>query len=307
MTSDRTSVSAMVAQAKLDVLVSGVARETVETVEEATNWEYLCQSDRIGARDEGSRRELCAWFAPGTLAQLRYLWRLIEQQSDPRQQRILTLVFSDVLFACASPGAVRTSSGKRRRHHWGWVADNVVPVQPIEHNAVRAFRSRLKVLAAVVRDDVAPALVMQQDARSLALSTASINMVVTSPPYMGVIDYTRANRLLYLWLNWPFELERAAEIGARFKRWRLAAVDDYLAEMRSCWREIHRVLRPGSYCAIVIGESRRFPETVEKTLADLQDLMPRVWGPTARQPSRRRVSDRSARAAVEYLCVFQKT
>ena len=133
-----------------------------------------------------------------------------------------------------------------------------------------------------------------------------MDLVVTSPPYLGVIDYARAHRLDYLWMNWSFDLERSDEIGARYKRWRKGAVEDYLASMRECWREMHRVTRNRGYCAVVIGESRRFPNTVESTLRDLEDLMPMVWGPVPRNPTRRRVSDRQARGAVEFVCVFQK-
>ena len=38
--------------------------------------------------------------------------------------------FSDLLFACASTAGSLTSTGKIRRHHWGWVADNVRPRLP---------------------------------------------------------------------------------------------------------------------------------------------------------------------------------
>src|SRR5262249_25512334 len=117
---------------------------------------------------------------------------------------------------------------------------------------------------------------------------------------------SRANRLLYLWMGWPLDRERDQEIGARFKRQRLRVVDEYLDDMNLCWREFHRVLRPGAYCAIVLGESRRFPGTTERTLDDLERLMPRIWGPTIRNPSRRRVSDRGANEAIETLHVFVK-
>ena len=59
----------------------------------------------------------------------------------------------------------------------------------------------------------------------------------------------------------PLSGERNEEIGARFKRWRLQTVGEYVNEMRECWSEIDRVLRPGAYCAVVLGELRRFPGT----------------------------------------------
>jgi DNA modification methylase len=140
----------------------------------------------------------------------------------------------------------------------------------------------------------------------MALPDGVIDLIVTSPPYIGVIDYTHANRLLYAWMGWSMEHERRKEIGARFRRNRIAAVAEYLEEMRAARDEIWRVLRPGAFCAIVIGESRKFPGTVEHMVADFDERMPLVWGPISRRASRRRVSDREAREGVEYVCVFRK-
>jgi hypothetical protein len=129
---------------------------------------------------------------------------------------------------------------------------------------------------------------------------------VTSPPYVGVIDYARANRLAYLWRNWNLDEERKEETGARYKRGRKSLKESYLDEMRICWKEVARVLKPGGFCAVVIGESRAFPGTVEPTLADMSCLLSPAWGVKERRPSRRRVSDRSASDAVEYLMVWRK-
>jgi hypothetical protein len=307
--SDRISACVMISHGKLLAHTSPIDRDTKFRVLSQLTWEYQCRTDKPGKHGEGTDPILMQWYSSDTLAQLRYLWHLVEEQPDLVFRKVLALLFSDVLFACASPGPARTSTGSRRRHHWGWVADNVRPHSHVEHNAVRAFEIRVAALPErpVSSRTFSEALVLQQDARDLAHPSDAIDLIVTSPPYIGVIDYTRANRLLYGWMGWPFDQERSIEIGARFKRRRLRVVEDYLAEMRECWKEMHRVLRRGAYCAIVIGESRRYPGTVDRTLSDLEKLMPRVWGPRSRNPSRRRVSERGAREAVEHLCVFRKT
>jgi hypothetical protein len=76
--------------------------------------------------------------------------------------------------------------------------------------------------------------------------------------------------------------------------------------MATCWRELQRVLKPGGRLAVVIGESRAFPGTCERTIANLNDLMPVVWGPKVRVPTRRRVSDRAASEALELVLVAEK-
>ena len=305
--SDRISACIFLTRAKHDIQSIGLSQRKLSDILAKLTWRHQCVSDIFGLNGEGSDPDLSHWFAPLTLSQLRFLWGVIEREPDAIARRILTLLFSDVLFACASPGRALTSTGKRRRHHWGWVADNVHPKPPIEHDAIELFEARLVMLPRPLPlESLGEALSVQQDARRLALSTSCTDLVVTSPPYLGVIDYTRANRLLYTWMGWSFDMERKEEIGARYKRQRQNVVEKYLEEMRICWSEISRVLRPGGYCAIIIGESRRFPGTVDQTVNDLSGLLSKVWGPVTRVASRRRVSDRGANETIELLYVFRK-
>jgi len=304
---DRITACVELTTAKLHMLRYGLSKSVADRLAEALTWEHLCSTDAAGLRGEGADPQLATWFAPSTLGQLRFLWKLIEDEPDEVQRAILVVAFGDVLFACASPGKATTASGKRRRHHWGWVADNVRPQRLVERSAIQLFVSRLGHFRKLeVELNWSQSLVLQQDARALGLDSESVDLVVTSPPYIGVIDYTRANRLLYLWMDWPFDSDRKDEIGARFKRSRLNTVAEYRADMTRAWTEIVRVMRPGAYCAVVIGESRRQPGTVAQTLGDLAELAAPVWGPVLRNPSRRRVSERIGREAVEYVAVFQK-
>jgi hypothetical protein len=310
MVCDRMSASVLITRAKLALLEGALDRRRRGALLADLTFEQRCRSDQFGKNGEGADPELNNWFAPDTLAQLRFLWQLVEAADTGQTRQVLEVLFSDVLFDCAAPGSALTSSGRRRRHHWGWVADNVKPREFAAHNAIGLFRQRLMALDEVpvrIGEPIGDsALVTQQDARSLALPDAVVDLVVTSPPYIGVIDYTHANRLLYTWMGWSMRLEREHEIGARFRRTRVNAVAEYKSNMRRARDELHRVLRPGGACAIVIGESKRFPGTALEILGDFAQLMPMVWGPVPRLMSRRRVSDRASSDPIEYVCVFRK-
>lgn len=308
ISSDRVTACVFVSSAKLTLLRSPLDNNVKSELLRTLAWVHHCETDTQGLQGEGTNPQLSNWYADRTLRQLKFLWKLIEEHSGTTRA-ILELIFSDVLFACASTGHSKTSTGKIRRHHWGWVADNVYPVVRVEHDAISAFQERLIDLPGPTSYQPSGNLLsitMQQDARSVALPSSSVDLIVTSPPYVGVIDYSRANRLLYLWMGWNLDRDKGCEIGARYKRGRSKVQEEYLSEISECWAEFYRVLRPGGYCAIVIGESRKYPGTVDKTLADLGKLMTVVWGPVARVLTRRRVFDRSAREAVEYVGVFKK-
>ena len=71
--------------------------------------------------------------------------------------------------------------------------------------------------------------------------TASIALTITSPPYWNAIDYDIHTSDSEAWHR-----EREyAEFGQTF--------EDYLANIKHAFAEVHRVTLPGGFCAIVIG------------------------------------------------------
>lgn len=121
------------------------------------------------------------------------------------------------------------------------------------------------------------------DARNLQLHDASIDAVVTSPPYLNAIDYLRGHRMALVWLGHDIaELRniRSTSIGA--ERGRRAEVDHaalisqvahsmchesqlssrafamverYAADLITMTSEVSRVLRPGGRATFVVGNS----------------------------------------------------
>jgi hypothetical protein len=306
--SDRMSVSGMIAGAKAALLSGDIDARFVDDLLATLTFDQQCKTSATGHKGEGSDNALGDWYSEDTLSQLRFLWKIVESKASGERDVLLAL-FSDVLFQCASTGGAVTRTGKKRRHHWGWVADNVLPKEKVEHNAIALFRERLLALPIqefLLRRASGVLTILQQDARSLALQTASVDLVVTSPPYVGMIDYVHANRLIYLWMGWSLQDERYAEIGARFRRNRKRAVEEYFSDMRSVRNEIIRVLKPGGFCALVLGESRRFPGAAHQVFSDFSMSAALQWGPITRNPSRRRVSERAASEPIEYIAIFQK-
>lgn len=307
---DRVTACDFLTRRKISAFLHPLSSIAKDRVLKATDWSLEFTTAGNGRSGEGSDTRLNEWYSPRTLAQLRFLWKLVES-FDGSDRLILELVFSDLLFASASTGGSKTATGKLRRHHWGWVADNVRPRTLIDHEAISGFIARVTSLPnqlTLSTTSAANATALQEDARNLSLTDRSVDLVITSPPYVGVIDYVRANRMLYLWMGWPFDEDREAEIGARFKRQRTRqrVEAEYISAMDQCWSEFDRVLKPGGYCAIVIGESRAFPGVYARALADMGKRLDLVWGPTPRTPSRRRVADRAAQDAVEVVAVFRK-
>jgi SAM-dependent methyltransferase len=75
----------------------------------------------------------------------------------------------------------------------------------------------------------------------------SVDLVVTSPPFLDTVDYAQDN-----WLRaWFCGIDLA-----RDPIWHLRNADDWTAAMMSVFRELYRVLRPGGHVAFEVGEVR---------------------------------------------------
>lgn len=86
------------------------------------------------------------------------------------------------------------------------------------------------------------------DSRNLEhVATNSVDLIVTSPPYMAVLNYPWNNWLRVWWLGRDRAEERANLILTRRE-------DKYRPFMRDTLAELYRVLRPNSAVVIVVGD-----------------------------------------------------
>lgn len=75
------------------------------------------------------------------------------------------------------------------------------------------------------------------DARRLELQDDSIDLVLLHPPYADIISYS--------------EGRIAADLS------NIGSIDEFCDEIEVVARECFRVLKPGKYCAVLIGDTRR--------------------------------------------------
>jgi len=102
------------------------------------------------------------------------------------------------------------------------------------------------------------------------ISAGSVSLVVTSPPFLDVVDYAGDN-----WLRCWF-------LGIDPKRVKITVpgnVEAWQAEMTKVFRELYRVLKPGGHVAFEVGEVRKGSIRLEEAVAPCgieAGLMPRL-------------------------------
>lgn len=102
----------------------------------------------------------------------------------------------------------------------------------------------------------------------IPLPDASVELVVTSPPYANSMDYYLYHKQRMNVLGYDFKTAQTIEIGSRWEfssrkrgleRWRV----QYVNSLREC----RRILRVGGSCVIIIGDSQ-----ISGTLVDSAQL-----------------------------------
>ncbi len=307
---DNNEMAILISQAKQIILSYSCLYDDINTLISHLFWDDVIGSHNIANNALENSEYLVKWYHPQTLRQLIFIWDQISKFSNTKSYIVFQTIFSDLLFACTSTKRQSTSSGGVRRHHWGWVADNVAPKELTRHNAIETMKQKLLNVLDIIsrhsKDNLGTFSISHGDCRNLPLEDDTIDCIITSPPYISMIDYTMANRMFYTWMDWDLNKTRNDEIGARYKRFRKYSFTEYLKDIDSCCFELNRVLKPTKYCAIIIGASRKYPHALDEVVGIFKNHFQLIWGPTLRQTTRSRLRERKGSAASEAICVFQK-
>jgi DNA modification methylase len=107
--------------------------------------------------------------------------------------------------------------------------------------------------APTVPDPFGPVLVLRGDAAALPLPDATVDVVITSPPYFGLRSYTDGG------------VHYEGQVGDE------ATPADYLDALITCTREWTRVLKPGGSIFVVLGDKYSTGNSGQSGMAKLSE------------------------------------
>ncbi len=232
----------------------GIAGGGSATLEDAAQTVAACAQERRLARSGPSKRYspyLARSFDSHVLLELDGLSVGITGLSEPTLQRALRLVMSAILTKVSRKRSETSERESLRRIAAGFTTKLFLAKS-------RELASQLRGYEALLPEKTLPAEVRLGDARDIPLGPATVDAIVTSPPYPGVYDYLEHHRLRLAWLDLPASHLEQHEIGAQRHlsgsspedAWRL-----WHEELSAFLQAMSRVLKPGGTAALVIADS----------------------------------------------------
>ncbi|MCG2720475.1 MAG: site-specific DNA-methyltransferase [Thermodesulfovibrionales bacterium] len=212
------------------------------------------------------------WYHPVTLQMLSDIHEYIESKLSGLTKDICRIFFISILMH---------SSGYPKEKNYAYYADNVKPKgEKTLKNAYRLYHHKLNKFITDYRSFKEQGFfensyhIFRDDAKNLSsLVQDKVDLIVTSPPYLNVTDYTTAFRLAYLWYDFLNEEElkdvKKREIGARWKRKQQSQISDYIEGMEIVLTEMSACLRKNKYLCLILGESKKYSENVNAKIIEI--------------------------------------
>ena len=193
------------------------------------------------------------WYPPHVLLELQGLWDRIHRVEDGELQEMLRIVFSSLLVKISYQASETDPSRVERRIGRGTASR-------LFQEKARLLVAGLRALAKAAPAELPPARLHLGDARRLAdIPDASVDLIVTSPPYPGVYDYVAHQARRFPWLGGDARLAADNEIGTRSRRedddGEVDGLSEWRKDERRFLRQMARVLRPGAVACLVMGDS----------------------------------------------------
>lgn len=252
------------------------------------------------------------WFGAKQQHDLRRLSALLGELAGPIGDA-LRIALSRLIITKDHGASLARDVSHSRPHRVG--LSNDFAVFPAFLRSVEAIAPRL-----IGDERHAAADVALGDARTLSgLADATIDSIITSPPYLNAIDYLRGHRLSLVWLGYrigKLRAIRAESVGAERAPERSAdrsalgiltptlgpiealparvrgMVDRYLLDLFALLREMRRVLKPRATATLVVGNSRLHGVLIDNAAAvtaaaELTGLTPMERSERELPPARR--------------------
>jgi SAM-dependent methyltransferase len=227
--------------------------------------------------DTATRQFIDYWFDEPNQLELRALAEAISEVRQLDKRTVLWCGFSRLIITKSRGVSLAMDLSHSRPHK----VYRTAPIQPFDEFIQAVKRVIAHIPFKGVISGMPEARVQRHDARRLPLADSTIDIVITSPPYLNAIDYVRCSKFSLVWMGYQVsqlqdlrgtnigsersasghktseELQRVlSSIGASELSSRDAGMlRRYAFDLNKVLDEMSRVLIPGGKAIVVVGDS----------------------------------------------------
>ena len=219
------------------------------------------------------------WFTEKTRDEMGKILTVILDETDQAVQSFLLVAFSHVLKTCSiwSQASTKPTRDLKKRP--------TLPYDAIKRHLTKMLKGNAHFYAVVpshVRDQLASYLKVQVgSAETQSVPDDSVDLIVSSSPYVTSYEYADLHQLSTIWLDLADDLKeyRKQFIGTSYKHYddkplrsqiasdivcqmvpesrkKAKEIEAFFIDMQEVFNENFRILKPGGRCCYVIGNTR---------------------------------------------------
>lgn len=247
---DLNPLAVMLARAKTYPRKPEVTAALIESAKEVAAFADARRKAKLGATRRLPQEDVSV-FAPHVLLEMDGLRAGIEK-APPEARPDLQLVLSSILVKLSAKRGDTSDEPLEKRVSAGYPARLFV-------RKTEELAQRFAVLAAALPSPPPRGRVLLDDAQKLAkVEDASVDAVITSPPYVATYDYLAHHELRMRWLGLDMRRLAKDELGARRHYEHLSpgqALASWEREMAAFLRALARVTKRGAPVVLLIADS----------------------------------------------------
>ena len=290
---DINKVAVLITKAKIrDVDVDRLALRNKALLESIAN--KVAIYDNKPNFFESANPRLQYWFKPEQYNRLQLIYGCILKENDRVIRHFYKCCFSNILKNCSI-----------------WYSKSIKPMRDLDkkvEDPIKAFTRHLnymtkrneefrRIVKMQTPEEYLFCKMRKDDARRIQISDNYVDLVVTSPPYVTSYEYAELHQLSTLWFHFAEDIKEVKRnfIGTesrKIKRNTLESetaketilelayknkaisrhVSNYYHDMLKCFKEIYRVLKPGKYFCLILGDTEFLGTKIQNTKVSLEQL-----------------------------------
>lgn len=226
---------------------------------------------------KNANKRLQYWFKAKEYNKLRVIYNCIQKESDSKIRLFYNCCFSNILKNCS---IWYSRSIKPMKDNSKKIAEPVSAFTKHLDYMTRKNKEYVELLQVKKVENICCHM-KKGDARKINLPDESIDLVVTSPPYVTSYEYAELHQLSILWFKFADDIKDIKKdfVGTSSRgnarrnidstlaeetikkliktNKRLARhVSNYYYDLEKCYREMYRVLKEEKHVCIIIGNTK---------------------------------------------------